>query len=76
MELLTPETSLGYAAAFISNSSFPLSSDENVSSSIFLVFFSCWLIYGLFFLSVLIRLVLLALFIDRFRGFRSFKKLV
>lgn len=39
MELLTPETSLGYAAAFISNSSFPLSSDENVSSSIFLVFF-------------------------------------
>lgn len=74
MELLTPETSLGYAAAFISNSSFPLSSDENVSSSIFLVFFSCWLIYGLFFLSVLIRLV--ALFIDRFRGFRSFKKLV
>lgn len=74
MELLTPETSLGYAAAFIFNSSFPLSSDENVSSSIFLVFFSCWLIYGLFFLSVLIRLV--ALFIDRFRGFRSFKKLV
>lgn len=39
MELLTPETSLGYAAAFISNSKFLLSNDKNFSSFIFLVFF-------------------------------------
>lgn len=47
MELLTPETSLGYAAAFISNSNFLLSSDKNVSSFIFLVFFllvNIWLV--------------------------------
>lgn len=40
----------------------------------FFSFFFYWLIYGLFFLSVLIRVV--ALFINRFRGFRSLKRLV